>query len=85
VDEARCDVMRLQTQFYDRDKPFFQLFGEELVNHKSKTLSTIEVMKQEMASEVSGTYKKIQDLKEHVTLLNAKLLEAEVSSRRFES
>jgi len=38
-------LKKLEVQFYDRDKPFYMQFGEELVNHKAKTNQNVETMK----------------------------------------
>ena len=84
VDEARLEVNKLQTQFYDRDKPFYKTFGEELITHKSNTAKLIEAMKVEWTSDIGESYRKMTDLRQHVTVLDAKLQEAEVSSRRYE-
>lgn len=42
-------------------------------------------MKVEWTSDIGESYKKMTDLRQHVTVLDAKLQEAEVSSRRYET
>ena len=76
VEDAKMEVAKLQTKFYDRDKPFFKTFGEELISHKSHTGRLIESFKLEVTTDVGKSFKKMEDLRQHVTILDAKLQES---------
>lgn len=45
------DIWELEKRVYDRDKPFFQVFGDELVKHKEMITKILSKMKEEHSLE----------------------------------
>ena len=57
--ETIADIKGLEKQFYDRDKPFFQVFGDELLKHKDMINGIVKRMKEETSQSQSFSYVKI--------------------------
>ena len=72
VAENKRELEELQTQFFDRDKPFYQTFGEELIAHKSFTQKLFTEIKQELISKGFKSVERITSLECKVALLETK-------------
>lgn len=75
--EQRSDLTRLEKQFHDREKPFFRVFGEELITHKSKTQCHIEDIRKEFINQKDTAQSSIMKLSHDVAILQAKVSASE--------
>ena len=73
----------LQEQFYDRDKPFFEVFGEELMKHKQHAANKIEEIRRDFLEKKTGAEHKVIDLAHKFTVMEGRLKEAEVLTKQY--
>ena len=57
--EHQNDFKRLEKQVVDRDKPFFQIFGDELSKHKESTVKWIGRLSKDLSREATHAESKL--------------------------